>query len=166
MWHLCWTSAQFWHITLSLDLQEAPGGATMRSTTSFCNLGRLITWGYRKDKISGEHLESQGEWDSSIREDVASCRHVCQPSVRNMILWKIWIKTWCLIMSGVETLKGRLPSTLTLGISSSQSFLRTSGNSLAQQVIFDKQAELIRTCTCWKREHRQNEFQAVHQMLP
>ena len=84
-----------------------------------------------------QNLESQSEWNSSVREDVASCGHVCQPSGCAM-LWKRISKTWCLIMSGVETLKGRFPSTLTLGISSFQSFLRTSGNSLAWKVIFDK----------------------------
>ena len=113
-------------MTLSLDLQEAPGDATMRSTTSFCNFDRL-----QKDFSLAKNLESQGEWDSSIGKDVASCGHVSQPSVCDMIMWKMRKKTLCLMMSGVETLNGRFPSTLTLGMSSFQSFLRTSGNSLA-----------------------------------
>ena len=135
-------------MTLSLDLQEAPGGATMRSTTSFCNGDRLHLQGL--NVCWDQNLESQREWNSSIREDIPSCGDICQPSVCNVMLQsavgsRLVYSRWKtnLIMSGVETLKGRLPSTLTLGISPSQPLLRTSGNSLVQKGGWYKQARIV-----------------------
>ena len=61
---------------------------------------------------------------------------ISQPSIAIIIEIKveaIALSSCYLIISGVETLKGRFPSTLTFGFSSCQSFLSTSGNNLRQE---------------------------------